>query len=106
MVGPGQVIERFTYIGIFCLLILGGAGFPFPEDAVLIMSGALISHGFTKLAPAGRRSLFGSADVGHEIIEDRPGTGLFPLFRHRRGRVCVQDGPLYTVGNGTLHPAR
>jgi membrane protein DedA with SNARE-associated domain len=52
MVGPGTVILHFTYTGISCLLILGGLGFPFPEDAVLIMSGLLIAHGVIALAPA------------------------------------------------------
>jgi len=51
MVEPGMFIQHFTYIGIFCLLILGGLGFPFPEDGVLIMSGLLIAHGLIKLAP-------------------------------------------------------
>ena len=52
MIDPGLVIQHFTYIGIFCLLILGGLGLPFPEDAVLIMSGLLIAHGVIKLIPA------------------------------------------------------
>lgn len=52
MIEPGMVIQHFTYIGIFCLLILGGLGLPFPEDGVLIMSGLLISHGVIKLVPA------------------------------------------------------
>jgi membrane protein DedA with SNARE-associated domain len=47
-----MVIQHFPYIGIFCLLILGGLGFPFPEDGVLIMSGLLIAHGVIKLVPA------------------------------------------------------
>jgi len=51
MVEPGMVIQHFTYIGSFCLLILGGLGFPLPEDGVLIMSGLLIAHGVIKLAP-------------------------------------------------------
>jgi len=52
MIDPLPVIQHFTYVGIFCLLILGGLGFPFPEDGVLIMSGLLISHGVIKLIPA------------------------------------------------------
>jgi membrane protein DedA with SNARE-associated domain len=52
MVDPGTIIQHFTYFGIFCLLILGGLGFPFPEDGVLIMSGLLIAHGVIKLFPA------------------------------------------------------
>jgi membrane protein DedA with SNARE-associated domain len=52
MIEPGMVIQHFAYIGIFCLLILGGLGLPFPEDGVLIMNGLLISHGAIKLVPA------------------------------------------------------
>ena len=52
MVDPGTVILHFTYVGIFCLLILGGLGFPFPEDGVLLVSGFLIAHGVIKLVPA------------------------------------------------------
>jgi membrane protein DedA with SNARE-associated domain len=52
MIDPGSVIQHFTYMGIFCLLILGGLGLPFPEDAVLIMSGLLIAHDVIKLIPA------------------------------------------------------
>jgi membrane protein DedA with SNARE-associated domain len=52
MIDPGSVIQHFTYIGIFCLLILGGIGFPLPEDAVLIVSGLLMAHGVIKLTPA------------------------------------------------------
>ena len=52
MIDPGMIIQHFTYAGIACLLILGGIGFPFPEDAVLIMSGLLISRDAIKLFPA------------------------------------------------------
>jgi len=48
----GTVIQHFTYFGIFCLLILGGLGLPFPEDGVLIITGLLIAHGVIKLVPA------------------------------------------------------
>ena len=52
MFDPSAVILHFTYIGIFCLLILGGLGLPFPEDGILIISGLLISHCVIKLVPA------------------------------------------------------
>jgi membrane protein DedA with SNARE-associated domain len=39
------LVEHFPYIGIFILLILGGVGLPFPEDATLILSGFLVAHG-------------------------------------------------------------
>jgi membrane protein DedA with SNARE-associated domain len=52
MFDSSAVILHFTYIGIFCLLILGGLGLPFPEDGILIISGLLIAHGTIKLVPA------------------------------------------------------
>jgi membrane protein DedA with SNARE-associated domain len=37
------LVEHFPYIGLFLLLVLGGAGLPFPEDTTLILCGFLIS---------------------------------------------------------------
>lgn len=45
-------IEHFPYLGLFALLILGGIGMPFPEDATLILCGFLISTGVVKPVPA------------------------------------------------------
>jgi membrane protein DedA with SNARE-associated domain len=44
MVEATTLVEHFPYIGIFVLLILGGVGLPFPEDATLILSGFLVAH--------------------------------------------------------------
>src|SRR5208283_3494064 len=41
--GYGQWVAEFPYFGLFTLLILGGMGLPFPEDATLILCGFLIS---------------------------------------------------------------
>lgn len=49
---PFALITRFHYLGIFLLLILGGLGFPFPEDATLILTGIFLSAGDVKLLPA------------------------------------------------------
>jgi len=38
------IVENFPYLGIFVLLILGGIGLPFPEDATIILSGFLVAH--------------------------------------------------------------
>jgi len=46
------LIEHFPYIGLFLLLILGGVGLPFPEDATLILCGFLLSHGYVHPVPA------------------------------------------------------
>jgi membrane protein DedA with SNARE-associated domain len=45
-------IENFPYLGMFILLILGGVGLPFPEDATLIMCGLLISTQVVRPIPA------------------------------------------------------
>jgi membrane protein DedA with SNARE-associated domain len=44
MLGATTLVEHFPYIGIFILLILGGLGLPFPEDATLILSGFLVGQ--------------------------------------------------------------
>lgn len=46
------LIEQFPYVGLFTLLILGGVGLPFPEDATLILCGFLISNEIVKPVPA------------------------------------------------------
>jgi membrane protein DedA with SNARE-associated domain len=45
-------VEHFPYLGLFVLLILGGIGFPFPEDTTLILCGFLISTDVVKPIPA------------------------------------------------------
>lgn len=37
-------IEQFHYLGLFGLLVLGGMGFPFPEDITFILAGIFVSH--------------------------------------------------------------
>ena len=44
--------EHFPYLGIFLLLILGGVGFPFPEDATLLLSGILMANAVIRPLPA------------------------------------------------------
>lgn len=46
------IFAHFPYLGLFTLLILGGIGFPFPEDTTLILCGFLISNGVVKSVPA------------------------------------------------------
>ncbi|MBI4765156.1 MAG: DedA family protein [Deltaproteobacteria bacterium] len=45
-------IEHFPYLGLFLLLLFGGVGLPFPEDATLILCGFLISTQIVKPIPA------------------------------------------------------
>jgi membrane-associated protein len=44
MESVSQFTEQFPYIGLFLLLILGGIGLPFPEDATLMLCGFLIAQ--------------------------------------------------------------
>ncbi len=44
MYSASVLLQHFPYMGLFILLILGGIGLPFPEDATLILCGFLISH--------------------------------------------------------------
>jgi len=52
MIEGFNLVEHFPYTGLFLLLVLGCLGFPFPEDATLILCGFLISHDVIKLVPA------------------------------------------------------
>ena len=47
-----SMLEHFPYTGLFILLLLGGLGFPFPEDATLILCGFLISNDVIAIIPA------------------------------------------------------
>jgi membrane protein DedA with SNARE-associated domain len=47
-----SILEHFPYPGLFILLILGGIGFPLPEDTTLILCGFLISTKIIKPIPA------------------------------------------------------
>ncbi len=38
-----EILMQFPYFGLIALLILGGLGLPFPEDATLILCGFLIA---------------------------------------------------------------
>jgi len=42
------LVEHFPYLGVFILLILGGIGLPFPEDATLLLSGFLVAQDVIK----------------------------------------------------------
>ena len=48
-----SIVEQFPYLGLFILLLIGGIGFPFPEDTTLILCGFLIFSGVVRPLPAG-----------------------------------------------------
>ena len=46
------LLEQFPYAGLFALLVLGGIGFPFPEDTTLILCGFLVFNDVVRPVPA------------------------------------------------------
>ncbi len=47
-----EIIDQFPYAGLLILLIMGGIGFPFPEDTTLILCGFLIFNDVIRPVPA------------------------------------------------------
>ncbi|HMK42619.1 MAG TPA: DedA family protein, partial [Dissulfurispiraceae bacterium] len=47
-----SLILHFPYLGMFVLLVLGTLGFPFPEDAILILCGFMIAQHVVDPLPA------------------------------------------------------
>jgi membrane protein DedA with SNARE-associated domain len=47
-----DIVTHYHYLGLFLLLVFGGLGLPFPEDATLILCGVLIATGVVRLTPA------------------------------------------------------
>lgn len=46
------LIQQLPNLGLFILLILGTLGFPFPEDAILILAGFLVANETVRPIPA------------------------------------------------------
>jgi membrane protein DedA with SNARE-associated domain len=54
------LIKHFTYVGISLILASSEVGFPFPEDAILLLSGFFAAHGIIEPIPAFLSPLFQS----------------------------------------------
>jgi membrane protein DedA with SNARE-associated domain len=88
-------LEHAPLIGLFVLLLLGGVGLPFPEDATLILGGVLISQKAVSPVPALVTLYAGvlTADVllyhvgrryGRNIVTHRRFRRLLPPARFER----------------------
>ena len=73
-------VERFSYFGILLSLILGGIGFPFPEDAILICSGFFIAQ--KTLSPAPTLIMVFAGVLISDIM-------IFSLGRHYGRRIVT-----------------
>jgi membrane protein DedA with SNARE-associated domain len=83
-------IAEFTYIGIFTFLMLTVFGFPFPEDAVLLLGGVVVSKGITSPFPTLIIALIGVI-IGDMILYYIGRKYGRRLVNHRRfGRVLTK----------------
>lgn len=55
-----QWIVDYGYAALFCILMIGIIGAPFPDDLVLVFSGYLISAGYLKPCPTLASAFLGS----------------------------------------------
>ena len=86
------IIGHLHYAGLFVLLMMGGFGFPVPEDLVLLTCGALISAGALDPLPALLTVYLGmlvsdfvlfsvGGKYGPRVIEKKRFRGLLPPGR-------------------------
>ena len=76
-------IEHFTYVGLFCVLLLCGLGLPLPEDVALLAGGFLAHRGLTQLPMTMAVALLGvvAGDNWLFYLGRRFGTGLVSYFQ-------------------------
>jgi membrane protein DedA with SNARE-associated domain len=86
-------ITRYGYLALFCVLMLGIVGLPFPDDLILAFAGYLVSQGYLKPLPTVTYAFFGSVcgiTVSYALGR---ALGLTLLERHG-GRVGITRGRL------------
>jgi membrane protein DedA with SNARE-associated domain len=105
-------IQHFTYVGLFCVLLLCGLGLPLPEDLALLAGGFLVHRGVTELPMTLAVSLLGvvAGDNWLFYIGRRFGTGLVSYFQVGRPSSQAQIGRLkefmHRHGNRAIFYAR
>lgn len=90
-------ITTFTYSGIFLFLMLTVFGFPFPEDAVLLLSGAVVSQGVIRVIPTLCISYVGvvAGDLILYYIGRRYG---ILIVKHHRFRRIINEARMKRAG--------
>ncbi len=85
-------IERFTYAGLFAVLLLCGLGLPLPEDVALLAGGFLVHRGVTHYPMTLMVSLVGvvAGDNSLFFLGRRFGTGLVRYFGIARPASKIQ----------------
>ncbi len=85
-----SIIQHFPYFGLFVLLVLGVIGFPFPEDAILILCGFLIANGAVRPAPAIAVVAFGMLATDYFLYHVGRKFGR-KVVSHRRFRKIMSE---------------
>src|SRR5205085_212119 len=86
-----RYLSRYTYLGLFLILSVGGFGLPIPEEMVLIAAGLFVYQGVAELLPT-----LGACLAGMLI-----GDLLFFAVGRRYGR-----GALHGALRRLVHPER
>jgi membrane protein DedA with SNARE-associated domain len=89
-------VNHFPYLGIFLLLILGEIGLPFPEDAILVLSGFLVSHDVIKPLQGFLVVYSGLliTDCSLYLVGKKYGRGV---VEHKRFRKIISTEKLYKL---------
>jgi membrane protein DedA with SNARE-associated domain len=89
-------VNHFPYLGIFLLLVLGEIGLPFPEDAILVLSGFLVSHDVIKPLQGFLVVYSGLliTDCSLYLVGKKYGRGV---VEHKRFRKIISTEKLYKL---------
>jgi membrane protein DedA with SNARE-associated domain len=90
------IVMQFPYPGLFCLLILGSVGFPFPEDAILLSCGFLISRQIVAPLPA-FIVVYAGIMIGDFIIYSFGRKYGRAVVTHKRFRRLLPPEKLYSI---------
>jgi membrane protein DedA with SNARE-associated domain len=94
-----DIVVRFPYPGLFCLLILGSIGFPFPEDAILLLCGFLIAQQIVLPLPA-FLVVYAGIIIGDFIIYSLGKKYGRAVITHRRFKKLLPAEKLVSLENG------
>ncbi len=104
------ILEHYHLLGMFCMLLACGFGFPLPEDVILISGGFLAQRDHSPLWPAFVVAYFGvimgdsvmywiGHHLGHRLLTSRYLRFIFPPERRERVQVIFQKwGSLAVLG--------
>ncbi|MDA8172284.1 MAG: DedA family protein [Nitrospiraceae bacterium] len=85
------LLNHFPVMGLFVLLVLGGLGLPFPEDAILILCGIFIATGIARPAIALSASYAGLLSMDFFLYYVGRKYGAMLVGHKRFRRIITQE---------------